>query len=139
MDFVEQIKSNIRLLKNEGKNPNVIFIPLAVEMALIGTDLIGFGAGRKLRVDNSELHVINSWKGLDFTDIIIFDSNYLSIIFKAENKEKRFTVQESNTEAGNNTVLFTCKIAFLIEITDTRAFRRINNKNVIELKNKNNL
>lgn len=139
MDFEEQIKSNIRLLRNEGKNPNVIFIPLDVEMSLIGTNLFSFGAGRKLKVDDTELYVINSWKGLDFTDIIIFDSNYLSITYKAENKQNRIIIQESNTDKGKDRVLFTCKIIFLIEIVDTRAFRRIINQNIIALKNKNEM
>ncbi|GEM_PF-4222271 len=134
LDFVEQIKSHIRLLKNNGKNPDVILIPLDVEMELMKSGLIDYSFKRKLRVDDIELSIINSWKEFDFTDIVILDSNYLTITYKAENKEKRIDIQESNMEEGKNQVLFTCKTAFLVEIVEPQAFKRIINQNVAALK-----
>lgn len=136
LDFAEQIRSNVRLLKNNGKNPSVIFIPLDVEMELLKSGLIEFGLKRKMKIDDIELSIINSWKDFDFTDIIILDPNCLAITYKAENKDKRIDIQESNMEEGKTQVLFTCKTAFLVEVVEPQGFKRIINQNVAKLKAK---
>ncbi|MHB8546482.1 MAG: hypothetical protein ACYDAJ_06920 [Nitrosotalea sp.] len=137
LDFAEQIRSNARLLKNSGKRPNVIFIPLDVEMTLWNSGLFDYGKKRQIIVDDIELTVINSWHKFDFTDIVIFDSNYMTITYKAENKEKRIDIHEFDTEVGKDHVSFSCTIAFLVEILDTTGFRRITNQNTVLLKIKN--
>lgn len=134
VDFAEQIKSNVKLLKNSGKNPDVLFVPLDVEMELMKSGLIDYSFKRKVKIDDVSLSIINSWKAFDFTDILIVDSNCLTITYKAETKEKRIGIQESNTEEGKEQVLFTCRTAFLVEITDPQGFKRIVNQNVAALK-----
>lgn len=137
LDFVEQIKSNVKLLIQEGKKPNVIFLPLDMEVELWNSGLFDYGKKRKITVDDTELYIVNSWNRFDFTDIIIFDSTCLTITYKAETQDKRMDIHEYNTEAGKDQVLFSCKIAFLTHIADVNGFKRIINQNVTALKAKN--
>lgn len=137
LDFAEQIRSNVRLLKDTGKKPNVIFIPLDVEMELWRSGLFDYNKKRTITVDDIDLAVINSWNQFDFTDIIILDSSCVAITYKAESKEKRIDIHEFETEAGKDQVSFSCKIAFLIDVLDPTGFRRIINDNISLLKTKN--
>ena len=105
-------------------------------MELMKARMIEFGQNRKLKVDDVDLTIINSWKRFDFTDIIIFDSRFLKATYKAKDRQHRITTQVSQTEEGNEAVLFSNKIQFRLEIKDHNAFTRIINKNVVKLKEK---
>lgn len=137
LDFAEQIRTNVRLLRNDGKNPDVIFLPLDVEMELWRSELFDYNKKRIITVDDIDLTVINSWNQFDFTDIVIFDSSCMNITYKAENKEKRIDIREFDTEAGKDHVSFSCKITFLVGILNPAGFRRIINDNISLLKTKN--
>lgn len=135
-DFEEQVKSSVKVLQDNGKTPDVIFLPLDVETELMKKGMIDFGQKRRLKVNGTDIMIINSWKRFDFTDIIIFDSNYFKATYKAKDKKDRITTEVSSTEEGNEAVLFSSKVQLQLEIDDHSAFQRIINKNVIKLKEK---
>jgi len=133
IEFVEQIRSSIINLKNKKQSPNIIFVPLDIEMELLKHRLVDFRETRRLKIDDTELHIVNSWNKFDFDDIIIFDSNHLKMTYKSNNKEQRIQIKESDQE-GKTEVSFHMKSSFKIEITDSEAFYRIINQNIMKLK-----
>lgn len=129
-NYVDQMKAAINTIKSKGYSPNVVFLPLNIETSLVGTEYLIFQPHRILRIDGTDLYIINSWEKFDFTDIIILDSKGLILKYKAKNKSDRVSIEVSGTERGSALVRFDCKICLSVKISDNNAFVRIINENI---------
>lgn len=135
-DFYSQISKSIVELKSRKYTPNVIFIPLDVEMELLMKGRSAFYVNRILKVDDVDLYIVNSSKILDFEDIIVFDSQGIEITYKATNESDKINMQISGMAKGQSRIIFQSKLQFSIKIIHHDAFIRIINQNVKELKKK---
>lgn len=133
-DFLKQIQSATQKLKQSGFNPNIIFIPLNVETELMKKHHDIFYPKNLLKIDDeTNLYMINSWKHFDFTDIIIYDSNQLSVTYKALDFSDRLKIDVLDTEEGKEHVKFSSKIYLSTRIDEKDGYVRIINKNVSKL------
>jgi len=134
-EFLKQISEGIQSLKRKGYHPDVIFIPLNVETEILMKDWRA-GSQHGLIIDGNEYQVVHSWKKFPFSEIIILDSNYLSITYKAKNKEDKVKFEISNTEEGEPIVKVLAKLDFSIKITASDAFLKIINYEIKKLGDK---
>ncbi|MGY5148619.1 MAG: hypothetical protein ACW9W3_00980 [Candidatus Nitrosopumilus sp. bin_68KS] len=133
-DFLKQIQSKTTELKRKGFHPDTIFIPLNVETELMKKQHVMFYPERGLKVDDeTTLYMINSWKNFDFTDIIIYDSTQLSVIYKALDTLDVVKITISDIEEGKKAVKFSSEIKLSITLTDENGFARIVNSHISKL------
>lgn len=132
-DFYSQISKAITNLKNKKYKPNVIFIPLDVEMELIMKGNLAVFEHRILKIDDVDLYIVNSNKFLDFDEITVFDSQEMEITYKSQTQADKIIMEISGMEKGQPHVIVKSKLQFSIKINHVDAFTRIINQNVTEL------
>lgn len=132
-DFFKQINSGIQKLKQRKFNPDVIFMPLDVESKLCEKNW-QLRTEKGLLIDGIEYKIIHSWNAFPFDEIIILDSNYLPITYKAKNQAERVKFEISKLDEGEPIVGVIAKLVFSIKITDREAFLKIINDEVKKLK-----
>ena len=133
-DFIFQLNTSIQKLINNDFTPDVIFLPLVIVSKLRSKHYQYFDQlNRYVFNENFTLKIIHSWKGLDFEDIIIFDSNQLQLKYEAESSERiRFTYSEINDDIPMIDV--SAEMFFNIKIIDKNAFLRIRNPKIKQLR-----
>jgi len=133
-DFLSQLNTSIQILIDSGFTPDVMFLPLDIKSHLSFKNYQYFDGGNFIFDKNFTLKIINSWNGLPFDNIIIFDSSKLQLEYESDSSERiHFTYLEENKEKPM--IHVTAEMFFNIKIIDTNGFLRIYNPKIDELKN----
>ena len=132
-NFLKQIQIAIEKLEKNGYNPDTIFIPRNVGRKLKEEGPTVSILYNLLRIDETELDMIQSWNDFDFTDIIIYDSKQLSVTFKASDLSDRVKINVSGMEEGKEEISFHAAIHLSIKIIQKDGFVHIINNHVSKL------
>ncbi len=85
--------------------PNIAFVPLSLISDLMLRFKIKYDRGEILRLRNAELHIIHSWKGFPFRDIVIIDRNQcLWLCQKVDQGRIRVSISPSKTKPSEVSV-----------------------------------